>query len=606
MNTECNEIRDLIADSVTGTLAGGQAMHLDRHLQRCADCRRYAEALRHEDALLGRLAADVTMDMPDREERLLQVLDRGQFRHANHLTICKRIVRSPIAGLAAAVLIVTAVMVGMIYFNGTTLKAVELSEITKAMSEVPWMHVTLRGLQDDPHLSVEEWFGFGSKVYAYRNADGVVGFESFADHKRVTYTPGRNTISIIYMEDDPFYSMDLTSPALFLESLGKMCEQEGAETTVRMGDYQGRRVQIQEISYRANDEQQNTTLYVDPETRRLCAGKQVRADATGKVTVDANLDFDYPPAGPDSIYDLGAPRDARVVDMMPSASFSPVWEEYLRRKAELPKDYIAVIVHRRESLSGRVQMLDVEYKSGRRQRHERYYPHGEVIAELGPEYQEQLGSSIEPLLAWARRRYEDPRAGLWLQFDDGQYSMKIHRDIIGGWETPVPDIRVPMTLPQAWPSIPPTSNIIEDDHARENGLICVEALFQGQVTDDFGVVHPRRFLHYLDPAHDYLCRRQVMEWRPDADWQQDKHYLKGVDPNEVRGGTMLVCEITEVFQAPNGHWYPRVIIEKSRYADSGEDHRDLPMKVTDVKTIYLDVSPTFPEGIFDRNRLPGQ
>jgi len=67
-----------------------------------------------------------------------------------------------------------------------------------------------------------------------------------------------------------------------------------------------------------------------------------------------------------------------------------------------------------------------------------------------------------------------------------------------------------------------------------------------------------------------------------------------------------VCEVTEVFQAPNGHWYPRVIIEKSRYADSGEDYRNLPMKVTDVKIIHLDVSPTFPEGIFDRNRLPGQ
>jgi hypothetical protein len=198
-----------------------------------------------------------------------------------------------------------------------------------------------------------------------------------------------------------------------------------------------------------------------------------------------------------------------------------------------------------------------------------------------------------------------------IQLYDGQYSSSIDRDGNGGWGklqkaySPNSDSGLSQTVAfQAWPTIPSTARIIADDYAGQNGLVCIENLTQGIVFPDGAVGHPGRFLYYLDPAQDYLCRRQVMEWRLNAEWQQDKNWLKRADPQKVRGGGMVVDEITEVFQAPNGHWYPRVIVQK--HTDARDDSMDAPMSVYDIEMIYLDLSPTFPEGIFDRNRLPGQ
>jgi hypothetical protein len=356
------------------------------------------------------------------------------------------------------------------------------------------------------------------------------------------------------------------------------------------------------------------TLYVDADSRLLYGAEMKALDTAGNMVVAGTSVYDYPSSGPRSIYDLGVPPDARLVDRTPARDFKALWEEYRRRKAAATNEYIAVIVHQEKVPSEVVRTLDVEYKSGRRVRHERYFlsPRGEVIPELGPQYRDQLGRSLEPLQAWARRRYEDPRAILLIHLYDGQYYNDIERDGEGRWgklnraySPNDEEISLSQTVAfQAWPTIPSTARIIEDDYARQNGFLCVENLTQGIVLPGGGVGQPGRFLYYLDPAQDYLCRRQVMEWRPNAEWQLDKTWLKNVDPKKVRGGGMVMWEITEVFQAPNGHWYPRVIVHKQ--TDAREDYRSAPLKVCDVETIYLDLSPTFPEGIFDPKKLPGR
>ncbi len=54
---------------------------------------------------------------------------------------------SRVTRLAAAVLVLAAAVLAVHYFNGTTVKAVEFSEIAKAMGEVPWMHVSSSGFE---------------------------------------------------------------------------------------------------------------------------------------------------------------------------------------------------------------------------------------------------------------------------------------------------------------------------------------------------------------------------------------------------------------------------------------------------------------------------
>lgn len=513
--------------------------------------------------------------------------------------------------LSAAVILIAAAILVVHYFTGTVVKAVEFPEIIKAMQQVPWMHATVTGFELRPGGFDEHWVGFESKIQATKRANGNVLFMSEKNHQQSEYDPNSNTIMISYLDAFP---IDLPSPATMLTTVHKLFEQEGAQVVVKMGSHRGRKVQIQDIALsdlEAGKESPTLTLYVDSDSKLLYGAEMKAIDSAGNVVVVGTTTYDYLQSGPQSIYDLGVPRDARIVDKTPAPDFSTVWEEYGRRKAEVANEYIAVIVHQEKFPSDVVRMLDVDYRSGRKERFERYFlsPSGQVIAELGPQYRAQPGS-LEPLLAWARRRYDDPRTMLFIHLYDGQYYNSIDRDGEGGWGelnkaySPTGDSGVPTALAQAWPTIPSTARIVEDDYARQNGLICIENLTQGLVFPNGGVGHPGRFLYYLDPAGDYLCRRQVMEWRPDGDWQQDKNWLKNVDPRKVGGGSMIVCEITEVFQAPNGHWYPRVIVQKQ--TDASEDYRNAPMQVYDVETIYLDLSPTFPEGIFDPNGLPGQ
>ncbi len=534
--------------------------------------------------------------------------------------------------LAAAALIIVAVVLGARYFDGTPVKAVEFSEITRAMEQIPWMRMTESGFQDGEALACETWFGFDAKIHAVKEAGGYTRFESLKDHLLFDYAVQSGTIVVTYMEEA---AAELTSPTTWLESVHKTLGEQGAKTTVRMGDYQGHRVQIQELSLTEQGERKKVVLYVDPQTKRLHAGKATCADATGELTTEVNLDFDYPATGPQSIYDLDVPRDAKVVTNPPAAESRSLLEEwrqvlgetsreysvlqkYLQTRDEATTEYIAVVAHNTAvDISDALNMLDVDYRSGRKHRWERHsvFDEGQTFRDpQDPAWtisKQRLGETFESMLAWSRGQYaEHAKTRMSIHLYDGQYGRSISRDPGKGWSKPMnyyqPAGEFGITNDLAnlgWPHIDVRARIIEDGYAAEHKLICFERLAQGHIYNGT-VTLPGRFLYYLDPAWDYLCRRQVTEWRPDAEWQEDQGWLNDVDPTKTRDGSIIVEEITEAFQAPNGHWYPRFVIE--RQTGIRKDYRHVPVKDNRSKRIYLDLTPKFPDGIFDIDRLPGQ
>lgn len=77
MNSICEKMKDQIADLVTGILSEAQMQKLEQHLNECAACRDYAQALKNEDALLTKFVSDMDTDMTSRQERILQAIDRS-------------------------------------------------------------------------------------------------------------------------------------------------------------------------------------------------------------------------------------------------------------------------------------------------------------------------------------------------------------------------------------------------------------------------------------------------------------------------------------------------------------------------------------------------
>ncbi len=300
---------------------------------------------------------------------------------------------------------------------------------------------------------------------------------------------------------------------------------------------------------------------------------------------------------------------------MPANDLRSVLERYRQIREEATRAYLAVIAHNTgANFTDAVNMLDVDYKSGRKHRWERHsvFDQGQRFHDpQDPVWaisKQRIGETFESMLAWSQAQLTRPgKTWINIRLFDGEYEGSAHKDSQDGWGKPRKRYEPDRIEPQdslgdlAWPEIHAGAQMIEDDYASEHKLICFERLQQGHLYD--GTVSlPGRFLWYLDPAQDYLWRRKVTEWRRDADWQEDKDWLNSVDPSKVPESSSSTEEITEVFEAPNGHWYPARIIVGS----GGKDAAQGPPKAHHIKRIYLDLNPKFPDGIFDIDKLPGQ
>ncbi len=136
MNSDCERMKDHIADLVTGILSEAQVQKLQQHLKDCAACRDYAQALKNEDALLIKLVSDMDTDMTSRQERLLQAIECSwQSRQIETLSIRRTIMKSPIARIAAAAVIFIACLTGLFLLRSTG-SGIALADVLEQIEQV--------------------------------------------------------------------------------------------------------------------------------------------------------------------------------------------------------------------------------------------------------------------------------------------------------------------------------------------------------------------------------------------------------------------------------------------------------------------------------------
>jgi len=541
---------------------------------------------------------------------LLNELNKSEKKPSAALqpNIWKIIMKSRITQLTTAAVIIIAVIVGINQFGGPVdITTIAFADITEAMNNVPWMHIVSRGVERGVTGVGEQWFGFETKIEAEKDFNGEVDFWNVKEHKRYKYDPETRTITINYAYEDevPFFT---SSPVSLLEGMLKMVKEQGTEIITKNGKYNGQDVQIQEISPPVMSQGKvycTGCLYVEPESKLLYAAQLKIIDAKGNTVVDCEVTFDYPQTGPADIYDLSVPRDARIIDKMPKEDYLAILDKYRECRDKATSEYVAIITHTLKYKEFFVSKVEVEYKSGPNYRFEQHFVFnaGESIEKSWPKHKKQLGDSYESLMAWLQRHYVNMgyfTIGLY----DGEYKYSVSRGNSGIWDkvkkssfSSIPWINLQEL---AWPNIDETEgHIIEDDYARENNLICIERSWQGRISDG-KVSLPGRCHYYLDPQKDFICRRKVTERRPDAQWQKDKDWLKDVEPEKIKDRSIYAEEITEVIQAPNGCWYPRMIVEGIR-----KDYQDVPLKGSPTKTVYIRTNPEFPEDIFNADKLSG-
>jgi hypothetical protein len=124
MNSDCEKIKDQIADLVTGILPEAQAQIMEQHLNECAACRDYARALKDEDMLLTEFFAKIDTNITHQQERVLQAINHsGVSKQSETHSIRKTIMKSPIVKLAAAAVVIAVVVLGLFEFIDTENKS---------------------------------------------------------------------------------------------------------------------------------------------------------------------------------------------------------------------------------------------------------------------------------------------------------------------------------------------------------------------------------------------------------------------------------------------------------------------------------------------------
>jgi predicted anti-sigma-YlaC factor YlaD len=110
MKSDCDKMKDRIADLVTGILPEHETQALRRHISECSGCRDYAESLEQEERLLAGFFAKFDTDMTVREDEAIDAIDRFEWpRRTGVVSVGGTIMKNFLRKYAAAAVLIAVV-----------------------------------------------------------------------------------------------------------------------------------------------------------------------------------------------------------------------------------------------------------------------------------------------------------------------------------------------------------------------------------------------------------------------------------------------------------------------------------------------------------------
>lgn len=492
--------------------------------------------------------------------------DAGAFASG----LAHRIMIARVSKLVVAAVILVAVLIGVSRFTGSldgTTAA--YAKVTQAVRSVPWMHIRYtvydldkegNKIHNDGELDTEIWYSFNAQVVIQRFFRGRIVYNDYAKQEVDTYSPSSKRIVLSALPANGL-PVQADSPWSWLERNIQRMTPYGGDVTRRRGQYDGQDVDIFEIASatRPGMAAIRGKIFVDRTTFLPLAEERTYVDTdTGRLLTVEKGTFDYPEHGPANIYALGVSPDTPTINNLP---LPPWWEitwAYESHRQAPPERYVAVVTRQMNIGGNPIDTVDVFYVDGARCREERHFAfHTGFIGEQWERQAGELGTTFDSILKWSRTYKAYGGVSVWL-FDGNRY-YESRRDQNDSWSTTertfgdnkltkddfwtmCPVFRL------GWPDIWGEPEVIQDDYARENHLMRLET---------------QRGVFYLNPERDYICQRRI------------------IHPDD------RVEEVTEFGKTDDGRWYPRKI------KGNGLTH-----------TVYLEIPPELPEGLFDPNRLP--
>jgi len=248
--------------------------------------------------------------------------------HLKHKTapteskIWRKIMNSRTTKLATAAVIIIAVFIVIHQFGGS-IENVTFAQIRENMRQMPWLHGVAEAKQatgtEMVDIRFEAWLSFERQLAVVKESNGKVMFQDDLKHISQAYDPNTETITIL-SDRGLNWNKNLSSVRDVPGVIIKVFEEAGEKVVRETDKYKGKDVLIFRTSALlavtgqiSDDMDMKVEMAVDAERQVVVFITQKAFDKDGKLTEEVNVHFDYPETGPETIYDVGVPKSAKIV-----------------------------------------------------------------------------------------------------------------------------------------------------------------------------------------------------------------------------------------------------------------------------------------------------
>ncbi len=508
---------------------------------------------------------------------------------------------------AAAVLIIGIMLVADHIggsFDGTSSAFADMIE---AMKRKPWMHASTTEVESG-EITFERWYGLESGISASKNyREASLFYVDTQENSEYAYREKEGVIYYSQIDDSVRPSGDVPdSPFALVESMMKYINEYASEVTRKIVIRDDRQVELITAIGSRNEEsifhtiemtrdvQENLLLsvktdYKDPPGYILSREPKEVAEGWERARIDVVRKYDYPATGPSSIYDLGVPKDTRVVVSSLPSEIQEIIEKLNSLRETILTRYVLL------AIPGNVDVLSAPPNDLRDLRGAAFFSmndrsvystwrRGDVLRfsqgcflamEKVPDREELSANTefwveqIEPVREFINepegdyhyRNYHWENVGINLRAESKHSVAYLYESDSYLIENCWPKIKVPHRQAMKWS--------IEHLDGRDGDELIMITRRMDATTAKW----------YINPEKNYICQKYEL-FRAD--------------------GTPARCkEILEYATTKSGQFYPR----KMRYTRYKQEDNQL-VPETATKLIYLKENPEYPDRIFDPDSFP--
>jgi len=192
-------------------------------------------------------------------------------------------------------------------------------QVRLATAKVPWLHAVVSRYENGEVRTERHWYNFAAeRAYVMMEDGAVLGWDYGAGQKKLTYSPRLKALTISELSGPGFLGAD--APHNLVEAFAVFAAKDDVRgSTV---EYEGETVRAFEVE-RAEPGLNvgsraarllKMTLMADPRSKRIVAADAEYQGTGGSVLAREEWVISYPQSGPASVFDLGVPASATIID----------------------------------------------------------------------------------------------------------------------------------------------------------------------------------------------------------------------------------------------------------------------------------------------------